>query len=217
MRDFSDKCIVLKISDYRDDDKLAKVLTAENGMVTIVLRGVKKAKAKLKPFAQPFAVFDTRLISGRGAFLTPVEPMLISDGFSLCADLMVFTAASVAAEATTVALGSDDEPHTDVFVEFLKLIKALEFDGSPYYQASVYFCELLKLSGFYREFPYVAEPKTPVQMLGYAQKNGYRKESEIGDYADLSRRALKYITSEFERNFDAGLKSVDSIDLYGKI
>ena len=35
MRDFTDKCVVLKISDYRDDDRLAKVLTAENGMITV--------------------------------------------------------------------------------------------------------------------------------------------------------------------------------------
>ncbi|MCM1367242.1 MAG: DNA repair protein RecO [Roseburia sp.] len=216
MRDFSDKCIVLKISDYRDDDKLAKVLTAENGLVTVILRGVKKAKAKLKPFAQTFAVFDTRLVSGRGAFLTPVEPMMISDGFSLCADLTVFTAASVAAEATVAALGSDDEAHPDVFVEFLKLIKALKFDGNPYYQASVYMCELLKLSGFYREYACAAAsvPKTPVQMLGYAQKTGYGKTDTGEEFKDLSRRALKYISSDFERNFDIGLKSVDSIDLY---
>ena len=137
MTDFTDKCVTLKISDYRENDRLAKVLTAEHGMVTVLLRGVKKAKAKLKPFAQCFAVFDTRLTSNKGAFLTPVEPMLIQDGFSLCADLKVFTAASVAAEATELALG-DDEPHTDVFIEFLKLIKALRFDGDPYYQAAAY-------------------------------------------------------------------------------
>lgn len=216
MRDFSDKCIVLKISDYRDDDKLCKVLTAENGLLTVILRGVKKAKAKLKPFAQPFAVFDTRLVSGRGAFLTPVEPMMISDGFSLCSDLTVFTAASVAAEATAIALGADDESHTDVFVEFLKLIKALEFDGDPYYQASVYMCALLRLSGFYREYACAVGgiPKTPVQMLGFAQKTGYKNTDASDDMKDLSRRALKYISSEFERNFDMGLKSVDSIDLY---
>ena len=110
MRDFTDKCVVLKVSDYRDDDKLIKVLTAENGMQSVLLRGVKKAKAKLKPFAQPFACFDTRLVSGKGAFLTPVEPMLIADGFGLCSDLKVFTAASVAAEATVLAI-ADDEPH----------------------------------------------------------------------------------------------------------
>lgn len=215
MRDFTDNCIVLKVSDYRDDDKLAKVLTAENGMVAVLLRGVKKAKAKLKPFAQPFSVFNTRLVSNRGAFLTPVEPMLVQDGFALCADLKAFTAASVAAEATVNALG-DDEPHPDVFIEFLKLIKALEFDGNPYYQASVYMCELLKLSGFYREYTYSPTPSSPVQMLGYAQRTGYGKTAIDVDYEDLCRRAFKYSCGEFQRNFDVGLNSVDSIDLYSK-
>lgn len=210
MRDFTDNCIVLKISDHRDDDRIATTLTAEHGMVTLLLRGVKKPKAKLKPFAQMFSAFNSHLVSGRGAYLTPTDPMPIADGFALCSDLRVFTAASVAAEATVAALG-DGEPHPDVFVALLKLLKALEFDGDPYYQASVYMCELLRLSGFYRNYTYSDSPVTPVQMLGYAQEHGHEKRVES---SDLSRRALKYACVEFERNFDTGLKSSESIDLY---
>ncbi|MCH5154837.1 MAG: DNA repair protein RecO [Clostridiales bacterium] len=208
MIDFSDKCVVLKVSDYRDNDKLIKALTAGHGLVTVKLVGVKKAKAKLKPFAQEFSVFDTRL-TGRGAFLTPIEPLLIGDGFSLCTDLKVFTAASVAAEATVAAIG-DEEPHTELFVEFLKLISNLKPDCNPYYQAAVYMLRLMEHSGFFKQYTYSEEPTSPVQMLGYAQKTGYKQ----GPDNDLSRRALKYICSEFERHFDTGLKSVDSIDLY---
>ncbi|MDE7463966.1 MAG: DNA repair protein RecO [Clostridiales bacterium] len=209
MRDFTDNCIVLKISDYRDDDRLAHVLTAENGMAAVQFRGVKKAKAKLKPFAQAFAVFNARFTSTRGTFLTPVEPSLIQDGFGLCADLKMYAAASVCAEATVSALG-DDEPHPDVFVEFLKFIKSVQFDGDPYYSAITYMCNLLKLSGFYREYTYDEDPKSPVQMLGYCQKHGYEKREE----GDMTRRALKYISSEFSRDFDVGLKSIESVDLY---
>lgn len=208
MVDFSDKCVVLKISDYKDNDRLAKVLTAEHGLVTVQLRGVKKPKAKLKPFAQEFSVFDTRL-TGKSAFLTPIEPLLIRDGFSLCTDLKVFTAASAAAEATVSAIG-DDEPHPELFLEFLKLIAVLKPDCDPYYQAAVFMLRLMELSGFYKEYNCDGEPKSPVQMLGYAQITGYRNAPDD----DLSRRALKYICREFERNFETGLKSLDSIDLY---
>ncbi len=209
MVDFSDKCIVLKVSDYRDNDKLAKVLTAANGLVTVLLRGVKKAKAKLKPFAQEFSVFDTRLTANHGMFLTPIEPMLIQDGFSLCTDLKVFTAASVASEATVLSI-CDDEPHTGLFVEMLRLFSVLQPDADPYYQASVYLLSLMELSGFYKEYKYSGDPQSPIQMLGYAQKTGYVKRPD----SDMSRRALKYICSEFERYFETGLKSIDSIDLY---
>ncbi len=211
MTDFTDKCVVLKINDYRDDDRLAKVLTAEHGSVTVMLKGVKKAKAKLKPFAQLFSVFDTRLLANRGAFLTPIEPMLIQDGFSLCSDLKIFTAASVAAEATDAAIG-DDEPHPELFLAFLKLIRALQMpDGDTYYRAAVYMCELNALCGFYKQYAFSENPVSPVQLLGYAQKYGYAGD---GNDADLSRRALKYISGEFERFFDVRIKSVDSIDLY---
>lgn len=214
MRDFNDKCIVLKITDYRDDDKLARVLTAEHGMASVLLRGVKKAKAKLKPFAQPFAIFDARLVSGKGAFLTPIEPTPISDGFSLCADLKTFTAANVAAEATACAIG-DDEPHPHVFAAFVRLIRALEFYGDAYYQAAVYVCELLRLSGFYREYAASESPASPVQMLGYIQRHGHEKGEAHGKaFEDMARRALKFACSEFEKNFEIGLNSVASIDLY---
>ncbi len=209
MRDFTDNCVVLKISDYRDDDRLADVFTAEHGLVAVVFRGVKKEKAKLKPFAQPFTVFSSRLTSTRGAFLTPIEPMLVSDGFTLCADLRIFTAASVAAEATVAALG-DSEPHPEIYIEFLKFLSAVEFNGDPYYQAAVYMLGLLELSGFYREYAYDDSPTSPVRLLGYAQRVGYEKRND----ADLSRRALKFISSEFQKNFDIGLKSAPSIDLY---
>ncbi len=201
MRDFTDKCIVLRISEYRDDDRLADVLTAANGLVGVQFRGVKKAKAKLKPFAQCFAVFDARLTSTRGKFLTPVEPMLIQDGFGLCSDLKIFTAASVAAEATVRSI-CDDEPHTDMFVEFLRLVRALQSDGDPYYCAAAYMCALLKMSGFYRDYTYSDDPK----------RYGYEPTARP-DY-DLARRALKYACGEFSRNFDIALKSADSIDLY---
>ena len=209
MRDFSDNCVVLKIKDYRDDDRLANVFTAEHGLVTVVFRGVKKEKAKLKPFAQPFTGFSSRLTSSKGAYLTPVEPMLISDGFTICADLRVFTAASVAAEATVGALG-DDEKHPQLYIEFLKFLAAAEFNGDPYYQAAVYMLHLLELSGFYREYAFEEKPVSPVRLLGYAQKVGYEKREE----SDLSRRALKYVSSEFQKNFDMGLNSVQSVDLY---
>lgn len=209
MRDFSDNCVVLKIKDYRDDDRLANVFTAEHGLVTVLFRGVKKGKAKLKPFAQPFTVFSSRLTSTRGAYLTAIEPMLISDGFTLCADLRVFTAASVAAEATVASLG-DEDPHPDVYIEFLKFLSAAEFNGDPYYQAAVYMLRLLELSGFYREYAYEDAPASPVRLLGYAQRIGYEKRADD----DLSRRALKFISSEFQKRFDIGLKSVQSIDLY---
>ncbi len=209
MIDFIDNCIVLSIRDYRDDDRLADILTAEHGAAAVLFRGVKKAKAKLKPFAQAFAVFNARFTSARGSFLTPVDPSLIQDGFGLCSDLKAFAAASVCAEATAAALG-DDQPHPEVFVEFLRFIKSAQFDGDPYYSAATYMCNLLRLSGFYREYSYSDSPVTPVQMLGYAQKRGYGKREEC----DMSRRALKYICSEFSRDFDVGLKSSQSIDLY---
>lgn len=209
MVDFSDKCVVLKTSDYRDNDKLAKVLTAEHGLVTVKLTGVKKAKAKLKAFAQEFSVFDARL-TGKGAFLTPVEPLLIRDGFSLCADLKVFTAASVAAEAAISSI-CDDEKHAELFLEFLRLISYLvKPEHDPYHQASVFMLRLMEISGFFKPYNYSVQPKTPVQMLGYAQKMGYGASPDD----DLSRRALKYICSEFERNFDTGLKTLASIDIY---
>jgi len=60
--------IVLKASDYKDDDKLLRLYTLEQGKIGAVMRGVKKAKARLKIASQIFC-FGEYLLTGGEACL----------------------------------------------------------------------------------------------------------------------------------------------------
>ena len=46
--------LMLKSADYKENDKILTLLTAEKGKITAGIKGVRKAKAKLKFAAQPF-------------------------------------------------------------------------------------------------------------------------------------------------------------------
>ena len=52
------KGIILKLTDYKDADKLASVFAFDEGIITCKFTGVKKEKAKLKSAAQPFTFID---------------------------------------------------------------------------------------------------------------------------------------------------------------
>ena len=74
------KGIVIKLTDYKDADKLASIFTLEQGIITVKFTGVKKENAKFKAMAQPF-VFADFVVNVKGANKTVISANLI-DGFS---------------------------------------------------------------------------------------------------------------------------------------
>ena len=60
--------IVLKCQDYKDKDVLATLFTAELGKITVVLKSVRGAKAKLKFAAQPFCFGEWSLAEKNGKY-----------------------------------------------------------------------------------------------------------------------------------------------------
>ena len=64
--------VMLRASDYNENDKILTLLTAEKGKITAGIKGVKKAAAKLKFAAQPFC-FAEYVLSERGGRYTVVK------------------------------------------------------------------------------------------------------------------------------------------------
>ena len=72
--DIKTEGIVLRATDYKENDKLLTLFTPSLGKITAGIRGVKKAKAKLNFAAQPFA-FCEYILAERGGRYT-VTPLL---------------------------------------------------------------------------------------------------------------------------------------------
>jgi len=123
MSDSKVRGIVLKSSDYKDDDKLIRLYTLEQGKIGAVMRGVKKAKAKLKIASQLFC-FGEYLLSGRGSLPTVTGCAVEESFFSLSSDPDKFAAAASVMEIMDKAL-PDNESNPPVFVQVLKSMKEL--------------------------------------------------------------------------------------------
>ena len=72
--------IVVKTSDYKDNDKLVNIVTFELGRITVLARGVKKNTAKLKYAAEVFN-FGEYMLAKKSNMYTMTECVQI-DAFS---------------------------------------------------------------------------------------------------------------------------------------
>ena len=64
--------LMLRATDYLENDKILTLLTAERGKITAGIKGVKKAGAKLKFAAQPFC-FAEYILAERGGRYTVTQ------------------------------------------------------------------------------------------------------------------------------------------------
>lgn len=85
MEEIKLKGIVIKAIDYKDSDKLITIFSAEKGLITARVCGVKKAKAKLAFAVQPFA-FVEFMLSAKGGFYTVINATSIDQFFDITTD-----------------------------------------------------------------------------------------------------------------------------------
>ena len=66
MQDIKVNAINLKSFDYKENDKILTLFTYEKGLLTVRIKGVKKAQAKLKFASEPFCFGEYNLVLGNG-------------------------------------------------------------------------------------------------------------------------------------------------------
>lgn len=88
--------IVLKLTDYKEADKLASIFTLNQGIILAKFTGVKKEKAKLKAIAQPFVFAEFNFNSKGGAnrvinasLIDNFYPILNDYNKTMCAYIML--------------------------------------------------------------------------------------------------------------------------------
>ncbi len=143
---FKTDALVLRSADYRENDRIVTLLTAERGKITAVLRGVKKAGAKLNFASRPFC-FAEFVIAGKDGRNTVTGASLHDGFFPLSEDISSLYAAACVTQACDLllyegmaggallvaavrALGRlSSGGGAGALVEFF--LKALEFAGYP--------------------------------------------------------------------------------------
>lgn len=117
--------LVLRGVDYKDNDKILTLFSAERGKFTAGIRGVRKNGAKLRFSAEPFA-FCEYVIAEKGARRT-VTGATLHDGFySLRTDIEKYYAACSIAEVCSIVL-PEGLPGGGFFIDAVNAVKNVAY------------------------------------------------------------------------------------------
>lgn len=150
METFGTQGIVLRATDYKEYDKLVRLLTPGRGVLTAAVKGVKRPKAKLKYAVQPFSVNDYTLVE-KGGYHTVTECAPIDSMFAVTYDPDRYAVGAVLLEATEYAVNEIASPY--IFSYLLRTLGQLAYaESEPFAVGVRYLVELLAKMGYGRKF-----------------------------------------------------------------
>ena len=106
-RSYRDDAVVLRTYDLGEADRIVILLTAENGQVRAVAKGVRRTKSRFGARLEPFHVAQVQLVHGRNLDIVSQAIGKRAYGQSIVADYEKYTAAAAMVE-TAEKLTADD-------------------------------------------------------------------------------------------------------------
>lgn len=145
--------LVIRTSDYRENDKIATILSRELGRIDVSMRGCKKQGAKLQGASSLFCYGDFLLYSTGGRM--SVNSCDIKHSFyDLSADVEKLGAATFAAEVAG-DIASPMESHSALFALVINLLYLLEQDVLT--PKEMLFCFAVKICDIFGVRPILSE------------------------------------------------------------
>ncbi|WP_312917190.1 DNA repair protein RecO [Kocuria sp.] len=106
-RSYRDDAVVLRTYDLGEADRIVILLTAENGQVRAVAKGVRRTTSRFGARLEPFHVAQVQLVHGRSLDIVSQAIGKRAYGQSIVADYEKYTAAAAMVE-TAEKLTADD-------------------------------------------------------------------------------------------------------------
>ncbi len=122
--------LLLRTTDYGENDKMVTLFTAERGKIGVAMKGVKKAGAKLRFAAQPFC-FAEYVLAERGGRYTVTAASLHDGFYPLREDVERYYAAACVCE-TCDALLLDGIVNPTLLVRAVSALKEMEGASAPF-------------------------------------------------------------------------------------
>ena len=113
--------LMLRAVDYRENDKILTLLSAERGRITAGIKGVKKANAKLKFASQPFC-FAEYVLAERGGRYTVTQASECESFYELRCDVDKYYAACAVCEAA-INLTEEGDEGREIFALCIKALR----------------------------------------------------------------------------------------------
>ena len=130
--------LVLRATDYKDNDKILTLFSPTLGKITAGIRGVKKPTAKLSFSAQPFA-FCEYILANKGGRYTVTGAYLYDGFFDLRTDIVRYYAACTVVEVLNELLYGEDE-YLSLFVGAIDALKTLSLGEKDIAEPLLRFC-----------------------------------------------------------------------------
>ena len=143
------KGIIIKLSNYKEADKLASIFSFEQGIITAKFTGVKKEKAKFKAVAQPFCFADFVLNTKAGTN-TVTSANIIDNFFGITANYNKTICAYIVLDILQSILPKQKE-EPEIFVLTIKALKDIE-QKNEYISLIDFILQFIKFSGMQVEF-----------------------------------------------------------------
>ena len=121
--------IVLKSQDFKDNDKIVYLFSPAEGKLSAVLKGVKKASAKLKFAGEPFCFAEFCCVK-RGDMYTITNAYQKESFFELRQDITAFYCGASALEIVS-AFAMEGDANPLLFVDLIKTLNLLTHGVSP--------------------------------------------------------------------------------------
>lgn len=144
------KGIILKLTDYKDADKLASIFTLEQGLITAKFTGVRKEKAKLKATAQPF-VFADFIFNESNNNKTITSASIIDSFYNILNNYQKTIMGYIVLDILKTILPKE-KPEPDLFVLTLNALKNIE-TNNELIEAIKYILKFIAFSGMEIQFP----------------------------------------------------------------
>ncbi len=123
MEELKVNALMIRATDYGENDRILTLLTAEAGKLTAGIKGVRKAGAKLKFAAQPFCFAEYVLVK-RGERYTVIQASECESFFELRCDVNKLYAASSVCEAAC-ALSFEGDDCSRIFYAAVRALSAM--------------------------------------------------------------------------------------------
>lgn len=143
---YRDRAVVLRTWKLGESDRIASLITENNGKVRCVAKGVRKTKSRFGSRVEPGSHLDVQLYEGRGELHTLTQVESIANHRAIREDLELFARVSSMLEAVE-HVSQDHEPKRELYVMLHRAITTIVETNSSLVVAG-FFTKLVASEGF---------------------------------------------------------------------
>ena len=201
------KGVIIKVQDYKENDKLLWMYTEELGKVTCIAKGAKRSKSQLLSVTLPLCFGEYLLFKGKNLYNLQ-EGKIINSFQGLLNNLEKLTYSSYLCELIDICV-ENDEVNSALFKEFMICLYLLSTDALDYeLLVRAFELRLLEATGYNLELDRCCICKKKISVADYISLSHY------GGVCDECNKEYGFFISKPAYNALRFLKNMNMDKLY---